>query len=58
MYLGDIFTTPANLAGITAISIPAPVFIDNFPVGIQITGPALGEEQILNTAKAIEEINE
>lgn len=58
MYLGDIFTTPANLAGITAISIPAPANIENFPVGIQITGPALGEEQILNTAKAIEEINE
>jgi aspartyl-tRNA(Asn)/glutamyl-tRNA(Gln) amidotransferase subunit A len=44
MYLGDIFTAPANLAGITAISVPAPDNVENFPVGIQITGPALGEE--------------
>jgi aspartyl-tRNA(Asn)/glutamyl-tRNA(Gln) amidotransferase subunit A len=58
MYLGDIFTTPANLAGITAISVPAPELVDNFPVGIQITGPALGEEFVLNCAQAIEEINE
>ncbi len=55
MYLGDIFTTPANLAGITAISVPAPELIDNFPVGIQITGPAMGEEYIINSAQAIEE---
>jgi aspartyl-tRNA(Asn)/glutamyl-tRNA(Gln) amidotransferase subunit A len=58
MYLGDIFTAPANLAGITAISVPAPDNVENFPVGIQITGPALGEEYIIDCAQAIEEINE
>lgn len=56
MYLGDVFTTPANLAGMTAISVPASEYVDNFPVGVQITGPAFGEESILNCAQAIEEI--
>ncbi|MCX8014482.1 MAG: Asp-tRNA(Asn)/Glu-tRNA(Gln) amidotransferase subunit GatA [candidate division WOR-3 bacterium] len=57
MYLEDIFTTAVNLAGITAVSVPAPQYINNFPVGIQIIGPALGEELILNCAKAVEELS-
>ncbi|MEO0077362.1 MAG: amidase family protein, partial [candidate division WOR-3 bacterium] len=57
MYLEDIFTTAINLAGITAISVPAPRYIDNFPVGIQVIGPALGEELILNCAQAIENLS-
>ncbi|MEO0083033.1 MAG: Asp-tRNA(Asn)/Glu-tRNA(Gln) amidotransferase subunit GatA [candidate division WOR-3 bacterium] len=57
MYLEDIFTTAINLAGITAISVPAPRYIDNFPVGIQVIGPALGEELILNCAQAIEDLS-
>ena len=54
MYLSDIFTVMANLAGIPGISIPAG-FSDGMPVGLQILGPALGEVAILQAAYAFEQ---
>lgn len=55
MYLGDIFTVPANLAGICGISVPCGFTLDGLPIGLQILGPALGEERILRVAHAYEQ---
>jgi len=59
MYLNDICTIPANLAGSCGISIPCGVAAeDGLPVGFQIMGPALAEATMLRAAFAIEsEIN-
>jgi aspartyl-tRNA(Asn)/glutamyl-tRNA(Gln) amidotransferase subunit A len=50
MYLGDLFTVGANLAGIPAMSIPAGFTEDQLPLAIQLEGPALGEAKLLNVA--------
>ncbi len=57
MYLSDIFTIPANMAGTPGVSIPGG-FSDGLPVGLQILGPALGEEKILQIAYAYEQATE
>lgn len=49
MYLADIFTVTANLAGIPAISIPGG-FDQGMPIGIQLLGPAFQEEILLKAA--------
>lgn len=54
MYLADLCTIPANLAGIPAISVPCG-FADGLPVGLQIMGPAFSEELILKVAFAYEQ---
>ncbi len=53
MYLGDIFTVSANLAGLPAISIPCG-FAEGRPVGLQLLGPALGEAGLLRAADAFQ----
>lgn len=53
-YLGDIFTVPANLAGICGISIPCGQTSENLPVGLQLLGPAFGEVELLKAAAACE----
>jgi aspartyl-tRNA(Asn)/glutamyl-tRNA(Gln) amidotransferase subunit A len=50
MYMGDVYTVPANLAGIAALSIPVGKTADGLPVGMQIMGPALSEELLLRVA--------
>jgi aspartyl-tRNA(Asn)/glutamyl-tRNA(Gln) amidotransferase subunit A len=55
MYLSDIYTISANLAGIPAVSIPSGLTGDGRPVGMQILGPAMGEAAILNAAYAYEQ---
>jgi len=57
MYLSDIFTLSMNLAGICGISIPCG-FADGLPVGLQIMGPAFGEETVLRVAYAYEQATE
>lgn len=57
MYLSDICTIPANIAGIPGISIPAG-FSDGLPVGMQIMAPQFGEEILLRTAFAYEQATE
>lgn len=55
LYLADILTTSANLAGICGISVPCGVDSKGMPVGLQIMGPALGEKQVLKAAYAYEQ---
>ena len=49
MYLEDLFTISANLAGLPALSLPNG-FIENKPIGLQIIGNFLDESSILNFA--------
>ena len=53
MYLADIFTAPASLAGIPAISIPAG-FAENLPVGLQLLAPQFAESKLLAVAHAFQ----
>jgi aspartyl-tRNA(Asn)/glutamyl-tRNA(Gln) amidotransferase subunit A len=53
MYLNDVFTIPANLAGNPGISIPGG-FSAGLPVGMQVIGPAFGEATLLRVADAFE----
>jgi aspartyl-tRNA(Asn)/glutamyl-tRNA(Gln) amidotransferase subunit A len=55
MYLEDVFTLPASLAGICGLSVPCGFDPDGMPIGLQILGPAFGEEKILQTAYAYEQ---
>jgi len=49
MYLNDIYTIGANLAGLPAISVPCGL-VDGLPAGLQLIGPAFGEDRLLNFA--------
>ncbi|MGH8217680.1 MAG: Asp-tRNA(Asn)/Glu-tRNA(Gln) amidotransferase subunit GatA [Steroidobacteraceae bacterium] len=53
MYLNDIYTIGANLAGLPALSIPCG-FAGELPVGLQIIGPHFGEERLLAAAHAFQ----
>jgi aspartyl-tRNA(Asn)/glutamyl-tRNA(Gln) amidotransferase subunit A len=55
MYLADVFTVSANLAGIPAISVPCGL-AGGLPVGLQFTGPAWGEARVLRAAAAYEAV--
>lgn len=55
MDLQDYFTCPVNLAGIPAISIPCGLTQSRLPIGMQLIGPHLSEELLLNTAHAYEQ---
>jgi len=54
MYLSDIYTTAVNLAGLPAISVPAPQ-VDGLPVGLQLIGNFLKEDQLLRTAHQLQQ---
>ncbi len=54
MYLSDVFTIPANLAGVPAISIPCGLDEDGLPIGLQLTAPVLREDLLLRVADALE----
>lgn len=55
MYLNDVFTVPANLAGIPGISVPAGLDAKGLPLGLQILGKAFDEETVLRTAGVLEQ---
>ncbi len=54
MYLSDVFTVSANLAGIPAMSLPCG-FVDGLPVGFQLLGPPLAEAALLRVADAYQQ---
>ena len=54
MYLSDIYTITANLAGIPGLSIPCGLTNSNLPIGLQLLAPAFAEEKLLRTARVFE----
>ncbi|MGK2855613.1 MAG: Asp-tRNA(Asn)/Glu-tRNA(Gln) amidotransferase subunit GatA [Thermoanaerobaculia bacterium] len=54
MYLSDVFTAPANLAGIPAVSVPAGQSAAGLPIGLQFLGAPFSESLLLQAARAIE----
>lgn len=57
MYLSDVFTVPANVAGIPGLAIPAG-FADGVPIGMQILGPYFSESLLYNIAYQYEQATE
>lgn len=57
MYLADVLTIAANVAGICGISVPCGMDEAGLPIGLQILGPALGEARILTVAHHYEQAN-
>ena len=55
MYLSDIFTLPASLAGIPAVSLPCGFTSGKLPIGLHLIGRSLDEETVLRTAKTYED---
>lgn len=55
MYLADVMTVPASLAGLPAISVPAGLTSDGLPVGVQLIGDYQSDRALLELAGAIEE---
>ena len=55
MYLSDIFTIPANLAGIPGISLPCGSTSEGLPIGLQILSDSFQEERLLQVAAAYEQ---
>jgi aspartyl-tRNA(Asn)/glutamyl-tRNA(Gln) amidotransferase subunit A len=58
MYLEDVFTIPTSLAGICGISVPCGFDHNKLPIGLQLLGPAFGEENILRAAYSYEQTTE
>lgn len=57
MYLVDIATIPANLAGHPGISVPFGKGAGDMPIGMQFLAPKFGEAQICRAASVLEEAN-
>jgi aspartyl-tRNA(Asn)/glutamyl-tRNA(Gln) amidotransferase subunit A len=55
MYLNDVFTVPASLAGLPGISIPAGLSSNGLPLGLQILGRPFDEEMVLRVASVMEQ---
>jgi aspartyl-tRNA(Asn)/glutamyl-tRNA(Gln) amidotransferase subunit A len=54
MYLNDIYTLPASLAGVPSLSVPCGMTKSGLPIGLQLTTPALAEERLFAVASAWE----
>jgi aspartyl-tRNA(Asn)/glutamyl-tRNA(Gln) amidotransferase subunit A len=54
MYLNDVFTVPADLAGLPAVSVPAGLSDDGLPLGLQVIGRAFDEATVLRVGEVIE----
>ena len=58
MYLSDIYTISANLAGIAGMSIPCGFTRERLPIGLQILAPAFAEEKMLRVARMYERLTQ
>jgi aspartyl-tRNA(Asn)/glutamyl-tRNA(Gln) amidotransferase subunit A len=58
MYLEDIFTLPANLAGIPGIAFPVGFDQRGLPIGMQLMGPHFQEERLFRTAHAYQQVTD
>lgn len=56
MYLEDIFTTPANIMGLPAISVPAGLSQEGLPIGVQLMGNAHQDELLFTVASDVEAV--
>ena len=56
MYLSDIYTVSANLAGVPAISVPCGLSSDKLPIGVQFIGNFWSEGTLLNAANVVENL--
>ncbi len=56
MYLEDVFTLPANLAGVPGIAFPVGFDSSHLPIGIQLNAPHLGEEALFKAAHAYQAV--
>src|SRR5205814_1357152 len=54
MYLADVYTIGANLAGLPGLSVPCGFSRAGLPVGLQVLGPAFAEEKLLRVARMYE----
>ena len=55
MYINDIFTVPASLTGLPAISVPAGLNAEGLPLGLHLIAPAFDEETLFTVAAVLEE---
>ncbi|OYX47488.1 MAG: aspartyl/glutamyl-tRNA amidotransferase subunit A [Sphingomonadales bacterium 32-64-22] len=55
MYLNDVFSVPASLAGLPAMSVPSRLNAKGLPLGLQLVGKAMDEQMVLNAGLAIEQ---
>ena len=55
MYLNDVLTVPASLAGLPGVSVPAGLSEDGLPLGLQVLGKPFDEETVLRVADVLEE---
>ncbi len=58
MYLNDIFTIPANLAGLPGMSVPCGFDAKGLPVGLQIVGNYFAEARMLNVAHQYQQVTD
>jgi aspartyl-tRNA(Asn)/glutamyl-tRNA(Gln) amidotransferase subunit A len=56
MYLEDVFTLPANLAGVPGIAFPVGFDEDGLPIGMQLNAPSLGEAALFRAAHAYQTV--
>ena len=54
-FLNDVFTVPANLAGLPGISVPAGVNADGLPLGLQVLGKPYDEASLYRVAGVLEQ---
>jgi aspartyl-tRNA(Asn)/glutamyl-tRNA(Gln) amidotransferase subunit A len=54
MYLADVYTIGASLAGLPALSVPCGFTSSGLPIGLHLVGPLLGEEKLLRAARMYE----
>ncbi len=57
MYLNDVFTVPASLAGVPALSVPFGLSPNGLPLGLQVIGRGFDEQTVLAVGKVLESTN-